>query len=170
MSYICNPRLGKVCVGIVAHHLERRVIEVLFAGLADPAVRERLGRPDPSVLGLSSELDGIDSDLADLARRWGRGEISRVEWDAARDGLASRGQALRNRLGVLTLPTFDAATVAERWEDMGLAGRRAILAAVFERIEVHRARSRRYDPERIKLVWRVAKATALSDPEPFKRP
>ncbi len=81
-----------------------------------------------------------------LPRRWGRGEISRVEWDGAREGLALRAQALRNRLSVLTLPTFDAATVAEQWNDMRLAGRRAILAAVFERIEVHRATTRTYDP------------------------
>ncbi len=39
---------------------------------------------------------------------------------------------------------------------MGLAGRRAILAAVFSRIELHRAKTRGYEPERIKLVWRVA--------------
>ena len=153
--YTCDPRLGKVCVGIVGHHLERRVVEVLFAGLADPTVRERLGRQDPIAPGLAEELDAIDLDLAGLAGRWGRGEISRGEWDAAREGLAARGQALRNRLGVLSIPAFDPATVPERWIDMGLAGRRAILAAVFERIEVHRATVRHYDPDRIRLVWRV---------------
>jgi len=156
VSYICNPRLGRVCVGIVGHHLERCVVEALFAGLADPATRERFRGPDPNAINaVSTTLDAIEADLADLARLWGRGEISRVEWEAAREGLASRGQVLRDRLGLLSLPTFDPVSVPDRWEDMGLAGRRSILAAVFARVEVHRATTRAYDPERVTLIWRV---------------
>lgn len=103
----------------------------------------------------TTNLDAVESDLGHLARRWGRGEINRVEWEAAREGLASRSQALRDRLGVLSLPAFDPGDVMERWDEMGLVGRRAILSAVFERIEVYPATSRRYDPDRIKLVWRI---------------
>ena len=157
VSYLCNPRVGRVCVGIVAHHLERCVVEALFAGLADPVRRDRLTGADPRVVTtLTASLDAIEGDLAVLARRWGLGEISRVEWEAAREGLAVRGQALRDRLGVLTVPAFDATTVLERWETMGLAGRRSVLSAVFERIEVHRATTTLYDPNRVKLVWRSA--------------
>jgi hypothetical protein len=84
----------------------------------------------------------------------GAGEVSRGEWDAAPEGLASRSQDLRNRLGVLALPAFNADDVADRWDGMGLAGRRAVLARVFKRIEVRRATTRGYEPERIKLTWR----------------
>jgi hypothetical protein len=79
-----------------------------------------------------------------------------VEWEAARESLAYRGQALRDRLGVISIPAFDPVNVPERWETTGLTGRRAILSAVFERIEVHRATTTLYDPQRIELVWRLA--------------
>lgn len=69
-----------------------------------------------------------------------------MEWEAAREGFVSRSQALRDRLGVLSLPAFDPGDVVERWDEMGLVGRRAVLPAVFERIEVHRATARGYDP------------------------
>jgi hypothetical protein len=97
--------------------------------------------------------------------RWGRGEVRRAGWDAARDGLAPRSQDLRNRLGVLALPAFNADEVAGRWDEMGLAGRRAILPRVFERIEVRGAMTRDCDPERIKLTWRnPAMAAAVTAP------
>jgi hypothetical protein len=68
------------------------------------------------VAGLSAELEVVDAQLAELARRWGRGAISRGEWDAAREGLVSWSQDLRNRLGVLALPTFNADDIAGRWD------------------------------------------------------
>jgi hypothetical protein len=89
-----------------------------------------------------------------LARRWGMGELSRAEWDAAREGLSARAQARRDQLGALSVPAFDGAHVAERWPEMGLAGRRSILRAVFARIEVLKATTTRYDPNRVRLVWR----------------
>ncbi len=164
--YTCDPRVGRVCVGIVGHRLERHVVETLFAAFADPSARQLLAGAEPTVVaGLSAKLEAVDAQLAELARRWGRGEISRAEWDAAREGLASRSQDLRNRLGVLALPAFNADHVAGRWDEMGLAGRRAILARVFERIEVRRATTRGYDPERIKLTWRnPAVAAAVTAP------
>ena len=58
----------------------------------------------------------------------------------------STGPDARYRLGVLSLPALDPADVVERWAHMGLAGRRAVLAAVFERIEVHPATIRGYNP------------------------
>ena len=156
VSYVCNPRLGRVCVGIVGHFLERHVVEAVFTAFADPTTKQLLAEPDPHlVTAVTTELDAVESDLGELARRWGRGEITRVEWEAAREGFAARAQALRNRLGVLSLPVLDADDVVEHWEEMGLAARRAVLSAVFERIEVHPATIRGYDPERIRLVWRI---------------
>lgn len=159
VSYICDPRFGRICVGIVAHHLERHVVDTLLGAFAEPRMRALLVGPEPRLVAeLTAELDAIEADLADLARRWGRGEVSRVEWDAAREGLASRAQGLRNRLGVVSLPAFDATDLPGRWPGMGLAGRRAVLSAVFERIEVQRATTTRYDPARITIRWRTAGA------------
>ncbi len=165
VSYLCNPRLGRVCVGIVGHFLERHVIDALFAAFADPTTRELLAGADPCLVdAAATDLDAVESDLGHLARRWGRGEINRVEWEAAREGFASRSQALRDRLGVLSLPTFDPGDVVKRWHEMGLVGRRAILSAVFERIEVHPATVRGYDPNRIKLVWRIRRVGQMMVP------
>jgi hypothetical protein len=97
----------------VGHRLERHVVESLLAAFADHSTRQLLAGAEPTVVArLSAELEVVDAQLAELARRWGRGEISRGEWDAAREGLASRGQDLRNRLGVLALPAFNADDVA----------------------------------------------------------
>ncbi len=161
VSYFCSPRLGRVCVGIVGHHLERCVLERLFDAFADPRTRELLAGPEPNVLkAVTDELDVVDKDLADLAGRWGRGDISRIEWEAAREGLASRGHSLRSQLGVLAVPAFDTTDLPARWEELGLAGRRAILAAVFKRIEVLPASTTLYDPSRVRLVWRNTEANA----------
>lgn len=157
VSYLCDPRLGRVCVGIVGHHLERCVVEALFSGLADPTTRARLTARDPRVTAaLTAELDTVEGDLAALARRWGLGELSRLEWEAAREGLVVRAQTLRGRLGVLSIPTFDATALRGRWPTMGLAGRRSVVSSIFERIEVHRATTTLYDPGRVRLVWRNA--------------
>ena len=77
-------------------------------------------------------------------------------------GFASRGQRLRNRLGVLRIPAFEAAEVAKRWGDMGLSGRRSVLAAGFERIAVHPATTTRYDPDRIEVIWRTPRGATAS--------
>ena len=123
VSYVCNPRLGRVCVGIVGHFLERHVIEALFTVFADPTTRELFAGADPSLLAaVTTGLDAVESDLRHLAGRWGQGEIDRVEWEAAREGFAARAQALRDRLGILSLPALDPCDVVERWEEMGWLG------------------------------------------------
>ena len=156
VNYLCDPREGQVCVGIVGHYLERCVVEALFLGLTDPAVRSRLDSPDRAVVAaISKELDAVEGDLVELARLWGAGQLIRVEWGAAREGLARRAEHFRARLGVLNIPAFDAATVPQRWATMGLAERRAILSAAFEAgREFAAATTTRYDPARIQLVWR----------------
>jgi site-specific DNA recombinase len=165
VSYVCNPRLGRVCVGIVGHFLERHVIEALFTVFADPTTRELLAGADPSLLAaVTTDLDAVECDLRYLARRWGQGEIDRVEWEAAREGFAARAQALRDRLGILSLPALDPCDVVERWEEMGLAGRRAILSTVFKRIEVHPATIRGYNRDRVKLFWRIPRVGQMTVP------
>jgi hypothetical protein len=103
----------------------------------------------PASLLLDEE---VDAQLAELGRRWGRGEFSRGS-GTSREGLASRCHELGTRLG--GLPAFNADDVADRWDEMGLPGRRAVLTRVFERIEVRQATTRGYEPEQIKLSWRT---------------
>ena len=137
-SYICDPRVGKICVGIVGHYLERHVTETLLGALGDPEVVSTLGGPvraDTPALG--RELDAVEADLADLAGAWGRAEIMRGEWQAAREPLARRAQSLRDRMVVPSMAAYgQLSDIAGRWDEMGLVGRRLLVAAVFERVEV----------------------------------
>ena len=162
VSYLCDPRRGGACVGIVAHFLERHVTEALFAALADPATRRRLTAPDRSTVeSIARELDRVEADLGDLARQWGRGELCRVEWDAARAELVHRRRTLDNRLRALDAPALsDLSDLPTRWDGMAFLSRRAVLAAVFERIVVQRATTRGYDPGRITLLWRITPVPA----------
>jgi hypothetical protein len=127
--------------GLVEIDRKRYMLERLGEFLAGRLAGRTLHFADPSTRQL----------LAGAEPTVGRDQPGRVGRGTGR--LGSRSQDLRNRLGALALPAFNADEVAGRWDEMGLAGRRAILARVFERIEVRRPTTRGYDPERIKLTW-----------------
>lgn len=165
VNYICNPRRGKACIGIVGHRLEPFVLDALFARLGHGNIVGLLTGPDDAEAhGLARALDDVALELTDLARARGRGDISRGEWSAAREGYARRAQNLRDAFTRLAIADVGApADLPQRWPSIGLAAQRAVLAAVFERIEVHRLRTRGDSP-RVKLYWRTP--TAGSCPTP----
>ncbi len=95
---------------------------------------------------------------------FGRRELSRSEWLAARGPLeadldrARRALARRTRTTALDrLGGLDVTGLRERWEAMDLTGRAAVLGAVVERVEIGPAvRGRnRFDSERVRVVWRA---------------
>jgi hypothetical protein len=143
-------------VGIVAHRLEPFVTGALFARVADETVTGLLMCPDDGEAHrMARTLEDVEVELVDLARARGRGEISRGEWSAAREGFALRAEELRETLALLAVA--DIATLRDlpqRWPSLGLPVKRAILTAVFARIAVHRRRSHGKYSSRIKLQWR----------------
>jgi DNA invertase Pin-like site-specific DNA recombinase len=157
---------GRFCVSVLAGPLEEEVVERLLHALDSPAVWEAMrGSADREQAdALAGRVAEVEARLEDLAATWGRGEISRSEWmaargaverdlDEARRGLAkAQGSAAAARVAELA---GDGA-IREAWSGLGLAERRAIVLAVVDRVVVRTTSVRgRFDPERVEVVWRA---------------
>ena len=89
--------------------------------------------------------------------------LSRADFARARAGVEARMDATRRRLaGQAATRTLAALPVGEQalreaWENRGLSWRRAVLAAVVERVVLHPCLQGRnvFDPSRIEVVWRT---------------
>lgn len=164
--YECDPRWGQVCVGIVAHRLEPVVTEAVFALSESPAALELLAGPDdPQSIEALDELETIETELSRLASEWASGRLHRGEWEVARRGLSERADQRRDQLARATVPVMcDPANLRAEWDDLTIAGKRAVLFALIDRIEVHRAARTPIDLDRVRIVWRppldeIARAT-----------
>ena len=102
--------------------------------------------------------------LADAARdHYVDRTITRGEYLAARQGLEARIEATRRRLirthqNEQAAHVLDgAANLADRWAELPVDRRRAVLAAVIDHIVIQPARVRggRFDPDRIEIAWQV---------------
>jgi hypothetical protein len=91
------------------------------------------------------------------------GEISRAEWAAARDALQARVVAANEEMNNASLSAATAslvgsgASLRERWPDLSLGQRRAVVDAVIESITIApttRA-GNKFDPDRVAVSWRV---------------
>jgi hypothetical protein len=91
------------------------------------------------------------------------GELDRAEWFAARAAADERIAAARRLLdngrgGPLADLPSDRDALAAEWDRRSLEGRRAILAAVVDRVTVQpadRSKGGRFDPDRVVLDWRA---------------
>ena len=127
--------------------------------LADRRRREPAG-PD---------VGAIEDDLRGLAEDFGRGLITRGEWLAARAPLEQRLQAAQ--AAVVEGEATEAVEVVnvdlrKVWPTLHVDRQRALLAAVFNRVEVSRSKRRggpapmvdgvgRIDLDRVRVVWQV---------------
>lgn len=166
LRYICPPKpRGCGRIKVMADPLEELVTEMLFVRLDSPELATAIqttAQQDRS----TADLEQVRTDeaaLEELARDYYTDRrITRAEYLAARSGLetrlgaARRSLARRNGNGVLAnlLAAGDAARTA--WRDGSLEWRRAVLLALFDRIEILPAvRGRnRFDSERVRPVWR----------------
>lgn len=161
-AYSCpHPtRPGGGCgrVHATAEHVDAEVVARLHARVASggfPDVDD-----DPEVGEWQRRLAAAEERLATLATRWGAGEITEIEWRAARATAADEATEARRRLAALDQPRrFDRplGDVAAAWGDLELADRRDLLAMVTQRIAVD-ARGRqgpRWDPTRVRIEWRA---------------
>ncbi len=89
--YSCNARIGRGCVGMVAHRLEPIVVEAVLEVVEHGAGRHLLGGRDPQrAAALVGELEALDGDLRVLASEWGKGRIRHAEWSEARRAFVRR--------------------------------------------------------------------------------
>ena len=107
------------------------------------------------------ELVELEGRLDQLAEMFASGEIGRREWLKARGSLEDRLQAARARLArqsrTEALTGMEGGVLREAWGEMTFDRRRAVIAAVIERVTVGPAVKgrNRFDPERVDVTWRA---------------
>jgi site-specific DNA recombinase len=162
----CRAQPGSASCGVVvaADHVEALVTEAVMLRLEGPglaeALRAREHEPDDTA---ASDLSEAERRLGELAETWAGGAITRAEWLTARRALEVRIQAARRKLVRMndrdTLgPYFDDdAPLRAAWPRLSRDQRRAVLAAVIDRVVVAPAgkNRRQFNPQRVSIEWRV---------------
>jgi hypothetical protein len=167
LRYVCNknPDGGKGACGrmfVTAAPTDEHVRNLVLTALDSPEMAPRLRRRDQPEPDLHARIRADEDKLEALAADFGRDEISRAEWKAARIPILARLGAARERLAQSTQTTaLDGfvgtfAEMADRWDGANNSQRRAVITAVLERVMVHPARggNNRFDTDRLEPVWR----------------
>jgi hypothetical protein len=171
-SYGCPDAAdgGRRCVERRAEPVEELILDTLFRAVESPAWEQQAAkRPtdDPTrphyeaLARLTGDLDVLDGMLAEaeITERQGRkpspsaATIRRKM--AAREAERDRHQQAVGRLQSGRVAAAVPRNLREVWPDLSLDRQRAILAAVIERVEVHRQGTRVFDPDTIKVTWRA---------------
>lgn len=161
--YCCNRDTGG-CGGmsITGDPTDEHVRDLVLTALDSPEMVARLRQREAPEPDLHARIRADEDELEALAADFGRDEISRAEWKAARTPILTRLGAARERLTqstqTNTLGSFigTADEMARRWTDGNLSQRRAVITAVIERVIVHPAvPQRRFDPDRLDPVWKA---------------
>ena len=93
-------------------------------------------KPNPKALALNSELAGLDGRYIELAEMVGQGEMSRVEYQAAKkiidDRKAELERTLAKERGVIALAgnLGSPQLITQKWKSLNLDRQRAILKAI----------------------------------------
>lgn len=149
--YACVKRPGWQGCGrmaIAAEPLDDLVADQVSAALESTNLQPPDGPDESALLG---EIAVCEAKQRELAECWADDGLSRAEWLAARNALQSRVDAARRQL-VRAVSTVDVSDA--RWDGMALEGRRVIIGALIERVEVAPTQRRRFDPDRVHVVWR----------------
>lgn len=133
---------GKCTVG--AEDLERFVVERVGEWLNDPLTAERYNAGRPAVDGAPLDaLAAVEAQLADLAERWGAGDLLDVEYQAARRVLVERHEAATAAVAATAADEerLDLDEVLAVWADLDVEERRAVLVDLVARVEVRGGRA-----------------------------
>jgi hypothetical protein len=166
--YVCasGPGFGGCGkVTIVADPLEQFVVEAILHRLESPKLSEAMTRPPQDSKGgdWQDEVEGTQAQLDELAELWAAGEITRGEWLKARPPIEKRQTIAKKRLAALNRTTAlmpfiaDAARVREQWQTMTLTRQQQIVASLMDHVVIGPGRRgyNRFDPSRLRPVWRV---------------
>jgi site-specific DNA recombinase len=166
--YVCATGPGFNGCGkirVLAEPVEDLVAEAVIQRLDSPHLAAALAELAVGNNGddLASGVSDNERRLTELAEDWAHGKISRAEWLAARNVVERRLDTARKALARSTRTTaldgFFGAQGALRtaWPALGIDRRRAVLAAVLDRVTIRPAvRGRnRFDPARVDVTWRA---------------
>jgi hypothetical protein len=175
--YVCQrqfrgERAEGECVQRRAADVERLILRALFKAVENQEWnRQAAERPtdDPTrphyerLAELTAELDVLDRRIgeAELAEELGRrphpSAVTLRRMLAERETEQEHHQAAVARLQHGRVVAAIPRNLRAIWPDLSLDRRRAILAAVIERVEVHpQGRGRHFDPDAIKVIRRGA--------------
>jgi DNA invertase Pin-like site-specific DNA recombinase len=171
-AYRCpgSGKGGGTCLQRLAAPVEDLILRALFKAVENPTWHEAAAaRPngDPTrphyerLAELTAELDVLDRRIgeAELAEELGRrpqpSSATLRQMAADRDREREQHQAAVTRLQHGRVAAAVPRNLREQWPKLSLDRRRAILAAMIERIEVHpQGRGKAFDPNAIKVFSR----------------
>ncbi len=160
--YVCSvDRGGCGRCGINAPQLDAVVTEAVLRLIDIPELAEAIERKRRNAATETpvDEIAAVESRRTEMAEMFAHREIDAAEWRAARGVLDNDLQRLQAQVVEQTQTTHatpDLSNIRDRWDDLDLEGRRAIIATVVTRIRIApttRA-GNKFDPERITIDWR----------------
>lgn len=162
-AYGCHPSGGEGACGgvsIRADLLDDLIVGAIFAVIGDrEAVRDALNpSPTAGVENLATELVEVERLLADLGTDYAAGIIDRAAFLAAQETAKARAERLRSDIEAARRPAVDddPATLADRWDDLALPMRRAVVETLIESVTVNRGRGGpRFDDDRVDVDWKI---------------
>ena len=94
-----------------------------------------------------------DTQLRELAKMWGNGEMTLAEYREARAAIVARltEQAAPK---APPLPAWVGPQLAEQWDDLDATARRRVASTLIDGITVRPAAGRVFDPDRLDVHWR----------------
>lgn len=164
--YVCGSAPGRPGCGgiaITATAAEDAVTAWVLHRIDSPEVgkarkdRARAGKTRPDA---GAQLATAEADLSAIADDFGAGRITRAEWMRIRDGIEARIAETRRDIDVNTDTNAVAELrslpdVAKAWKALDLEGRRTVLRALIDHIDVVPWRRGISPAERLKPVWKV---------------
>jgi DNA invertase Pin-like site-specific DNA recombinase len=176
-NYRCDPNrpTSKVAgcgrLSVSASGAEQHVEELVIEFLSQPRstlLKRLAARHDESISAsdvrkLTAAITKDEQELIDLMTDRQEGEITRAEWAAAREIVNERLHVNRSALSRATKTNAltlieDASDMRERWEQLNLSQRRALLRDLFVTIRVEASKTRggcRFDTDRLQPEWKL---------------
>jgi DNA invertase Pin-like site-specific DNA recombinase len=169
-GYGCTKRSGHkdACGGLnvtPAELVEELVVARLKERLSTPEFAALLHHTDDSARAAAmAALAEADGRVARAAQLFGAGEIDEATWRTMHTPAAGRAEAARAQLAATEAPEIDlppADLVAERWEELPLKARQAVLRRYLKAVWVLPQKVRPADPRlrvamRLDLEWHDA--------------
>ena len=157
--YVCHRAPGRPGCGgvsIRAEQTEEVITDVALERLDTPQLAALTHAPG----GMTDDTPELENRMAELAHAYGTGKISMKEWLRAREPLEKDLERSRRKrdeaANSSVLASIRPGVLSESWPTLTLEQRRAVLAAVIERIVIGPAEKRaRWDADRISINWRV---------------
>jgi DNA invertase Pin-like site-specific DNA recombinase len=174
-TYICKAGPGaKGCgrLGIVAEQLEELITEQVFYRTDTPALAKAMqDRHRAGDDGLYEAIAADEAQLLTLAEDLAEKRLTRAEWLRIREIVEARVEAAKSRMArqdgraALSRYVGRRGRLRAAWPALGLDERRAVLAALVDRIVISAAKRkgapadasgrRMFDADRVAVDWRV---------------